>query len=414
MESNFAKVLVSRRSDFVDMRRNKAVGFATYLARASRVNVSRNSALTAALKSPSLKLGKRKKPDVCKNKCRSCKLPQQRSLARYYTNFMRSGLPKRLMCYQNGGWVDNDSEIIAFVRKEFESRKSAVEVKLSGHHLVFDFVRMVQFNYRTSSELPLAWIDEHGSCFFPEVFTDNDEQYGYVNHEKQKEEISSSSSSHGPQEIKLQIEIEVNGIGDNKVLEYCGETSPLVKRIKIGQNVEMEDSSDKVSDVRANESLGENPEYVVSVKVSTDHEGSVLKNDHKLEVKPVPETRVSPSRVGAAVDMASDHKSDVTHNGSKETTSLNSSTVRVPKSPWMPFPMLLAAISKKVPSTDMKTLLAHYEQFKTKVTSRESFVKNLRQVVGDTILKTTITELNSKVSAKNGTLVVAQNQEIAG
>ncbi|KAL9230425.1 hypothetical protein vseg_005776 [Gypsophila vaccaria] len=589
MESKFAKVSVSGRKIFVDLKRNKAARFATYVSRASRNVKSRNSSLNSL----PLKLGKRKKPDVCKTACRSCKPAPERALARYYMNFMKSGLPNRLMFYQKGKWVDHEPEVIAVARKEFELKKSVVEMKLGGYHLLLDFVRMVQFNFRTALELPMAWIDDAGGCFFPEFFNDISEQNGCSHHEKQNEEFSPLSSHHGVQEIKLQIEIELNGVGDNKVVEYCGETSPIVKRIKVDPTVEVEaDSCNNASDVRGKEHVGENqplritvdeshkklddkivrvmfidgmnmasgvnvvglgsnsgplwqdrlelflkqvemtnkirgnanvryawlastkeassgvmahglgyfglqqiksvhgtglhlaaascpdtsvnycdvdengvqymvlcrvimgnmemvhagskqfhpssenfdsgvddpqnprqyvvwsmninthiyPEYVVSFKVTTNSEGSGIKNG-----KAVQESCLFPLKMGPAIDMGNEHRSNVTCDGSKErTASLNSTTVRVPKSPWMPFPLLLAAISKQVPHSDMKVVLAHYEQFKNKAVSRESFVKNLRLIVGDTILKTTITELNRKVAPKNGAVMVAQNPERAG
>ncbi|KAH9616747.1 hypothetical protein KSS87_009815 [Heliosperma pusillum] len=260
MESNYAKVLDSRCRVFADLKRNKV---APYLSGASPVNVLRYSALKS---SSSSKLGKRKKPDACKSKCRSYRQP------RYYENFMKSGLPKRLMFYQNGGWVDHGSEIIAMVREEFRLKKAAVEVKLSGHHLVFDFVRMVQFNFRTALELSLAWIDEDGCCFFPEVYNDVDEQNACLHVDKQKEELS-LSAQHGGQEIKLQINIEVNGVSDPKLLEYSGETSPIVKRIKVGHDAEVEDSCDKVSDVRVIENIRESQhlEKIADTDVEIPH-----------------------------------------------------------------------------------------------------------------------------------------------
>ncbi|KAK9741689.1 hypothetical protein RND81_03G121900 [Saponaria officinalis] len=575
MESNFAKVSDSGRKVFVNQKKNKAPRFATYLSGASRNVMSRNSTLYS--NSPSLKLGKRKKPDACKSMCKSCKPASQRALSRYYMNFMKTGLPKRLMFYKNGKWVDHDAEVIDVVRKEFELKKSVVEMKLNGHHLIFDFVRMVQFNFGTALELPMAWIDEDGGCFFPEIYTNFGEQNVCSHNEKQIEEFSSLTPQHGVQEIKLQIEIDVSGTSDTKAMEYCGESSHIVKRIKVDRRAEVEDSCDNMSDVRVKEDVEENqplkltmdelekkldvetvrvmftegmkmdgsvnvigldsnsgsmwqdrlelflkqveitnkirgnanvcyawlastkeassgimahglghfglqqiksaygtgvhlatancaetsanycdvdengvqymvlcrvimgnmemihagskqfhpssenfdsgvddpqnprhyvvwsmninthiyPEYVVSFKVTSNSEGSAIKNG-----KPVQENCLFPLKVGPGIDMGNEHRSNVTSDGSRSkerTASLNSTNMRVPKSPWMPFPLLLAAISKQVPPGDMKVVLTHYEQFKNKVINRESFVKNLRLIVGDAILKTTITELNRKV-----------------
>jgi hypothetical protein len=37
---------------------------------------------------------------------------------------------------------------------------------------------------------------------------------------------------------------------------------------------------------------------------------------------------------------------------------------RAPSSPWMPFSMLFAAISTKVPRSDMELVIRYYEEFK--------------------------------------------------
>ncbi|CBI33839.3 unnamed protein product, partial [Vitis vinifera] len=79
-----------------------------------------------------------------------------------------------------------------------------------------------------------------------------------------------------------------------------------------------------------------------------------------------------------------------------KAATFGSSTVKVPKSPWMPFPMLFAAISKKVPLKDMQLVNAQYEQFRTKKINRADFVKKLRMIVGDTLLRSTITHLQCK------------------
>lgn len=588
MEGKYAKVLDNGRRVVVDLKRRRAARFATYLARNAIPQFS-------MLKSSAVKLGKRKKPDVCKAKCRSCKLASRRSLLRYYANFMKSGLPKRLMFFQNGEWVDHELEVVGLVKKDFEYKKAAIEVKFKTCHLVFDFVHMVQFNFKTSLEQPIAWIDEGGYCFFPEVFTDVDEQHRNLHPEIQKD------GSRDVQEIKLQIEIEVNGVADSKLVEYCGESSPLVKRLKVGQNAEIEDSCDKVSDVRRSEDVGENqhleknvdaevekaksyldsdsvkemflkgmdsvagpevveilsnsgstcqgrleiflkqveitkkyrgdpnvcyawlasskealsgimtyglghfefqqiksiygigvhltaancadasanycdddengvrhmvlcrvimgnmevvhpgskqfhpssenfdsgvddpenprhyivwsmnmnthiyPEYVVSFKVPANLQGHILKNDGNLDITKAKTGYPSPMyqcKTEPAVDIGTDQFSNITSDGSKErSASSNSTTLREPKSPWMPFPMLFEAISKQVPQNNMKLLLAYYELFRNKIISRGDFVKELRLIVGDTLLRSTIQELSCKVLPNNNMMAV-NNQEV--
>lgn len=43
---------------------------------------------------------------------------------------------------------------------------------------------------------------------------------------------------------------------------------------------------------------------------------------------------------------------------------MGSNSMKTPKSPWMPFSMLFAAISNKVPSKDMEHIYMQYEQFR--------------------------------------------------
>ncbi|GAB4834781.1 hypothetical protein Ancab_033049 [Ancistrocladus abbreviatus] len=604
MEEEIAKVLDRRHRVLVDLKRRKAVKYAGYLSGASRSTVPQ----LTGLKSSSLKLGKRKKPDFCKGKCRGCKLAFRRSFLRCYTNFMKSGLPDRLMFYQNGEWADLPSDIVSFVKKDLEHKKPYVDVSLNGRHLVLDFIHMVQLDFKTGSEQPIAWIDEVGSCFFPEVYIDDDEEY-----ECRKQAVQDSSwtlGAHGPHEIKLQIDIDLNGLNGSKSTECCGESNPPVKRLKIGQqhgtnqfDAEIEDSCDRVSDgkvhmdntedgqmhkkhdtdvepvhvaldqdsvremfLRGMKSLGgadaieiqhisgsmlpgrmelfqkqveitrmfrgranvryawlpsskealpgitkyglgyfgllklkstygigvhltaencsgasanfcdvdENgalhmvlcrvimgnmelinpgskqfhpscetfdsgvddpqdpkhfivwsmninthiyPEYVVSFKVSSDHTACPIGNDAKLDFSKVITSHESPkgqlNLKGSPADVGSDFHSNLTSDGSKERPgSLNSSCLRTPKSPWMPFPTLFSAIADKVPFSDMKLVNQNYELFRTKRMSREDFVKKLRQIVGDNLLRSTITKLQCKTPRSNESVAGAPSQEV--
>ncbi|XP_040247266.1 inactive poly [ADP-ribose] polymerase RCD1 [Aegilops tauschii subsp. strangulata] len=74
-------------------------------------------------------------------------------------------------------------------------------------------------------------------------------------------------------------------------------------------------------------------------------------------------------------------------------------TRRPPTSPWMPLPMLFAAISTKVPRSDMDVIHGHYEEFKRRKISRPEFVRRLRQIVGDKLLVSTVVRLQPKVVA---------------
>ncbi|KAF8689229.1 hypothetical protein HU200_042017 [Digitaria exilis] len=69
---------------------------------------------------------------------------------------------------------------------------------------------------------------------------------------------------------------------------------------------------------------------------------------------------------------------------------------KAPSSPWMPFSMLFAAISTKVSPENMDMVIGCYEEFKSKRISRAELVKQLRHVVGDKVLISTIMRLQDK------------------
>uniref|UniRef100_A0A803PG16 Inactive poly [ADP-ribose] polymerase RCD1-like n=1 Tax=Cannabis sativa TaxID=3483 RepID=A0A803PG16_CANSA len=94
--------------------------------------------------------------------------------------------------------------------------------------------------------------------------------------------------------------------------------------------------------------------------------------------------------------------------------SLGSSTSRIPKSPWMPFPMLFTAISKEVLPKDMDLINKHYELFRAKKIDRDEFVKKLRLIVGDNLLRSTITKLQCKIPVQPKTELEAFETKAEG
>ncbi|KAG0472990.1 hypothetical protein HPP92_014847 [Vanilla planifolia] len=83
---------------------------------------------------------------------------------------MRSGLPHRLLFCHNSEWKDFDSDTIALVRNDFLAKKAIIEVTDKDQQILFDFVHMLCIDAKIGLSKPLAWIDEHGKCFFPDVY----------------------------------------------------------------------------------------------------------------------------------------------------------------------------------------------------------------------------------------------------
>ncbi|KEH44337.1 inactive poly [ADP-ribose] polymerase RCD1 isoform X2 [Medicago truncatula] len=186
-----------------------------------------------------------------------------RSLVRYYMNYKKSGSPERLMFYQNGGWKDFPQDVVDLVRKDFDVKKAAVEVELNGHHLVLDFLHMYQMNLKSGLQQPIAWIDETGCCFFPEIYAASDEvPYDLCNQDSRK---GQESLFQGPNEIKLHLGIEINGVGASKLGECIGESNVTFKHVQIDakqacnhNNLEIEDSSNNMGNGSVGEAVEQN------------------------------------------------------------------------------------------------------------------------------------------------------------
>lgn len=90
---------------------------------------------------------------------------------------------------------------------------------------------------------------------------------------------------------------------------------------------------------------------------------------------------------------------------------LGSVSSKTPKSQWMPFPQLFEAISKKVSIGDMTLVKVHYDLFKSKRISREDFIKRLRSIVGDTVLRSTLMGFPCKLPSASSSPLKVPKQE---
>lgn len=115
------------------------------------------------------------------------------------------------------------------------------------------------------------------------------------------------------------------------------------------------------------------PECTISFKTPQTPKGNPVVQESRLDI----------SRV-------------TTNNQSNSSAKTGSSTPKDPKSPWMPFSKLFEAISEKVTPHEMRSVHVHYDSFRAKKMNREEFINKLRSVIGDQILRSTISSLQSK------------------
>ncbi|XP_061352066.1 inactive poly [ADP-ribose] polymerase RCD1-like [Gastrolobium bilobum] len=583
METKTAKAL---DRVVLNLKRKRAAKYAACLNKASQSG----SPQWLSYVSPTNKIVKQRRLGGYKRKLTNCGTDTARSLVRYYLNYKKSGRPERLMFYQDGGWMDFPKDVVDLVRKDFEVKKAAMEVELNGHHLVLNFLHMYQMDLKTGLQQPIAWIDETGCCFFPEIYAVSDEVPYSCNQEDGKSHESLFQDPYESNEIKLHLDIEINGVDESKLRECSGESNALVNHIPTdakqacSQNdVEIEYSSNKINNENVGEAIeqiqnvgfnacnefvhgkldldtvqkmflngmssfgstdlvelyrcsstlmqarlelfhkqaeitencrgdanvryawlasskeelstlikyglghcglsaskcthgvgvhlaaatcpyasasycdvDENgvrhlvlcrvimgnmellrpgsrqfrpssgdydsgvddvqspryyivwnmnlnthiyPEFVVSFKVSSDGEGLLCGGESKNDVSEVNSADQGPkSLLPSTLDTGI-------------ATGVVASLPKAPKSPWMPFPMLFAAIANEVPPNDMELINMHYQQFRSKKMARDDFVKKLRLIVGDSLLRETITNLQCKVPSKSSCALKDSNNE---
>ncbi|XP_060212606.1 inactive poly [ADP-ribose] polymerase RCD1-like isoform X1 [Lycium barbarum] len=580
MEQKWVGVLDNGCTTVIGSKRKVASQNLAHLFRASSEKLSVQSNCDS-------KLGKRKRTVDCESNCQS---HLRKSVLKNYLNFMRSRLPQRVLFYQNGEWTDFPQDIVLIVKEDFRAKKTVIEVKVCDLHIMLDILYMVQVDLINGLQKPIAWIDEAGSCFFPESYLISCEIHGNFETQSKRTEEFMTTEPDRVTDIKLQLEIDLNGLNNCNLEECVQESNIGYKRIKVNpfkDNQEFAD--DKKSDAKM-EQVAENkqnqetmsPDLVASLKLvdaesvknmfsmgmnsfpkvdeikitkcssnylrtrmelfekqveitkkyrgnanvrhawlaaSKDlistfmnyglaHGGPKDKNKFGVGVHLSARDCASKSAINCDVDENGVHYMVFTrvilgnveplHWGSEQchpsdekydsgvddlenptfyvVWNMNMNThiypeyvvsfrippgaegprfgnnsricvstcyqgpvdqvlintfpkdsgshchqismgklalekaARTPKSPWMPFPLLFDAISNKVTAENMNLVTSNYELFKSKKICRDEFVRHLRLIVGDNLLKSTITSLKCQVPSKS-TELVPQKQE---
>ncbi|CAA2992709.1 inactive poly [ADP-ribose] polymerase RCD1-like [Olea europaea subsp. europaea] len=265
MEAKFARVLDSGQHAVVDLKRKRATSGTCFKGDTDVVFPLRSTASSFIHK-----LGKRRKLNESKSNHGFCSIFSGKSLLKYYSNFKKSGLPHRLMYYYHGEWNDFPQYIVKSVQKGLIAKKTAVEVDINGNVVLLDFLHMMQLDLNTGVHQPIAWIDESGNCFFPEIFADYDKAQG-----SQYEFDDGHSEHQGPENIKLHLEIEINGSDAFKLKESVGESN--VKQIQVQENPaekdcdEVNNSCTRVLAVEVDEKSEENKEMEGKMVMMDDH-----------------------------------------------------------------------------------------------------------------------------------------------
>lgn len=229
MESNWVEVLNNgRRTADIDSKSKVA---SQYVARIVGAGTEKVEELSVQPNCSSFygKLGKRKRSVDSESNCRS---HLRKSILKNYSNFMKSGLPQRVLFHQNGEWNDFPQDIVHIVKEEFRAKKAVIEVNFGGFHVILDILYMVQVNLVTGLEKPIAWIDEAGGCFFPDLCVVSCKMHDNFEIQSQRAEEFSAAEQDKATKIKLHLEIDFNGLNNCNLDECVEESNVCSKRIR--------------------------------------------------------------------------------------------------------------------------------------------------------------------------------------
>lgn len=165
-----------------------------------------------------------------------------KSLVRYYSYYKKTGVPKRVMFYENGEWIDLPENIICVIRNDLEPKRAAIELNWSGRHFVLDFLHMYRLDLETGVKTQLAWIDIAGKCFFPDI-------YDSLGRDCCHHICGEDPEQHGKREIKLHLDIDVSGkelprLNLNELSDESGDNMDDIQVVQRSSNRQDDEASE--------------------------------------------------------------------------------------------------------------------------------------------------------------------------
>ncbi|KAG2575604.1 hypothetical protein PVAP13_7KG382400 [Panicum virgatum] len=110
--------------------------------------------------------------DLSAKRCNCCCI--RPNLANDCVNFLKSGVPKRIMYYKQGSWHNFPEQIMKFLIEEFSGNKSSVVSVMDDDPVLIDFLSMTMVNLKSRKQRSVAWIDDTSKCFSPSLFFDEE------------------------------------------------------------------------------------------------------------------------------------------------------------------------------------------------------------------------------------------------
>ncbi|XP_031501942.1 inactive poly [ADP-ribose] polymerase RCD1-like isoform X2 [Nymphaea colorata] len=268
MEVKNAEGLADGRKVLVGLKRKRAVRCAAYFI--------------AAATSPKLSPNKRCKRATSEGYRSCCRCCSGKSLLRNYMNFMKSGLPQRVMYYQTGEWDDMPVDCIHIFKEAFKCKKTVVEVVFQSQCTLVDFSYMTMFDLKRGFQRPIAWIDESGRCFFPELFSESSYECIRCYADSGKEEHYKFPEPNGTREIEIHCNIDISGTNGSKAEDrkiYVSDAKHI--SMKATPEGDMEAVQDKVAcsntGIEIKEAMDESGSFELATRKSISPTSEIIK-----------------------------------------------------------------------------------------------------------------------------------------
>uniref|UniRef100_A0A0E0KWM4 Poly [ADP-ribose] polymerase n=1 Tax=Oryza punctata TaxID=4537 RepID=A0A0E0KWM4_ORYPU len=128
--------------------------------------------LSKDCKSRRIKTEKGPSSDSSAKRCKCC--CTRPNLASDCVNYLKSGVPSRVMFYKQGSWHNFPEQIMKSLIEEFRSNKSSVVAVMDDEPVLVDFLSMTLVNLKSRKQRSVAWFDDTGKCFYPSLFFDEE------------------------------------------------------------------------------------------------------------------------------------------------------------------------------------------------------------------------------------------------
>uniref|UniRef100_A0A453SM83 Uncharacterized protein n=1 Tax=Aegilops tauschii subsp. strangulata TaxID=200361 RepID=A0A453SM83_AEGTS len=156
--------------------------------------------------------------DPSAKRCKCC--CTRPNLASDCVNYLKSGVPSRIVFYKQDSWHNFPELIMKSLIEGFKGGKSSVVAVMDDEPVLVDFLSMSLVNLQTRKQRSVAWYDDTGKGFFPSLFFDEEgdetANLDSSNVEDGAQGIMLDKAVSSPEEVVKQVVLESGPPGPHK------------------------------------------------------------------------------------------------------------------------------------------------------------------------------------------------------